>query len=215
MRKSYKKTRKNYLGGNNRAYPNRGPPIGQNTIFNNSSSQHGGTCGACSLLSMKGGNCGCGLSMKGGIRSRGGRGKKGWNCKIIGGKKHKKKQFKGGNAGIPYPNGLVGSPLTQNSNGWPGIDGIPGNRNYYAPNPYDNQIIPTPSNNNFQKGGKSKKQKGGTLSNFIAQDLINLGRQFQFGVGTAYNALAGQPSPVNPLPFKGQFSSNNQINTRL
>ena len=55
------------------------------------------------------------------------------------------------------------------------------------------------------KGGKKRKQKGGNLSNLLGQDLINLGRQFQFGIGTAYNALAGYQSPVNPLPWKDQF----------
>jgi hypothetical protein len=59
---------------------------------------------------------------------------------------------------------------------------------------------------------KKKTMKGGTLSNFIGQDLINLGRQFQFGLGTAYNALAGQASPVNPLPWKDQLTNSKPLN---
>jgi hypothetical protein len=60
------------------------------------------------------------------------------------------------------------------------------------------------------KGGK-KKQKGGTLSNFLTQDLINLGRQFQFGIGSAYNTLTGYAPPTNPLPWKGQLSNSSAI----
>jgi hypothetical protein len=62
------------------------------------------------------------------------------------------------------------------------------------------------------KGGKKKKHRGGTLSNFLAQDCINLGRQFQFGVGSAYNALAGYAAPVNPIPWKDQFPSKVSFN---
>lgn len=59
---------------------------------------------------------------------------------------------------------------------------------------------------------KKKIMKGGTLSNFIGQDLINLGRQFQFGLGSAYNALVGQSSPVNPLPWKDQLTNSKPLN---
>jgi hypothetical protein len=196
----------------NPAYPNTGPVFrGSGTIFNNASEQRGGTCGACSL--MRGG----------------GKSKKGGTCPLCnmglmtGGKKHKAnckcsdcKVMKGGNPGIPYPNGLVGSPWTPSIGGWPGVDGIPGDRNHYSLNTYKSDpqtaMVNVGANRPFlnMKGGK-KKQKGGTLSNFLGQDLINLGRQFQFGVGSAYNALAGYPAPTNPLPWKGQFP-NNSIN---
>jgi hypothetical protein len=202
----------------NPAYPNTGPVSkGSNTIFNNASQQRGGTCGQCSL--MKGG----------------GRYKKGGTCPLcnmgfmVGGKKHRNdckcskckstKLMKGGNPGIPYPNGLVGSPWTPSIGGWPGVNGIPGDRNYYAANTYSNgdpqtAMVNVGSNPPFLnlKGGK-RKQTGGTLSNFLGQDLINLGRQFQFGLGSAYNALAGYSSPTNPLPWKGQFP-NTSLNTK-
>jgi hypothetical protein len=74
-------------------------------------------------------------------------------------------------------------------------------------------MIDTGANPPFLIGGKGKrktrKQKGGALSNFMYQDLINLGRQFNYGLGSAYNALAGYQSPVNPLPWKGQMSNTN------
>ena len=60
---------------------------------------------------------------------------------------------------------------------------------------------------------KSKKQRGGALSNFLMQDFVNLGRQAQFGFGSAYNGINGFPAPVNPLPWKGQFP-NGALNIR-
>jgi hypothetical protein len=197
----------------NPAYPNTGPVSnGSNIIFNNATQQHGGSCSTCSSL-MKGGSCSlCKMGfMVGGKRHR-----KDCKCSLCKKKILKKKIIKGGNPGIPYPNGLVGSPWTPSISGWPGVDGIPGDRNYYALNTYKNDpqtsMVDVGANPPFLniKGGK-KKQKGGVLSNFLGQDLINLGRQFQFGVGSAYNALAGYPAPTNPLPWKGQFS-NNAIN---
>jgi hypothetical protein len=48
----------------------------------------------------------------------------------------------------------------------------------------------------------SKKRGGG----FIPQDLVNFGRTFTYGLGSAYNAINGYPQPVNPLPYKDQLS---------
>ena len=110
-------------------------------------------------------------------------------------------------------NTFVGSPWTPASSGWPGIQG---SGNHYELNkfPVDPQtsIINTGANKPFM-GGRKRKQKGGNLSNFLSQDLINLGRQFQFGVGTAYNGLSGYPAPVNPLPWKGQMSNTPNLAT--
>jgi hypothetical protein len=127
-------------------------------------------------------------------------------------------QMKGGagNNGIPYPNGLVGSSWTPASSGWPGVNGINGDKNYLALNEYkvdpQTAMIATGANPPFSVGGgkrsrrrRGKKQKGGNLSNLFSQDLINLGRQLQYGVGTAYNGITGYPAPVNPLPWKGQM----------
>ena len=46
----------------------------------------------------------------------------------------------------------------------------------------------------------------------MGQDLLNLGRQFNFGIGSAYNALAGYSSPINPLPWKDQFPTKMPFN---
>jgi hypothetical protein len=199
------------LNASNPVYPNTGPPFKpEGNIFNNAGQQNGG-CG-CGMPSMTGGRrkggCGplCTMGfMVGGVRHRNG-------CKCS---KCKKKVMKGGNQGIPYPNGLVGSAWTPKTSGWPGVDGIDGNRNFIANNTYNNdisrQMVDVGANPPFLKGGK-RKQRGGTLSNFMTQDLINLGRQFQFGVGSAYNALAGYSAPVNPLPWKDQLPSKTPFN---
>ena len=66
---------------------------------------------------------------------------------------------------------------------------------------------------NKNKTLKNRKQNGGGFSNFLAQDLINVGRQIQYGLGTAYNGIAGYEPSASPLPWKGQFQygSNNIV----
>ena len=201
----------------NPAYPNTGPvSAGVNTIYNNSSPQLGG--------------CGCSAPLIGGSRKKsggtdpifipafmvGGEQTHRTQCKCSQCKSHHK--MNGGNQGIPYPDGLVGSAWKPSISSWPGVNGIPGDSNYYPVNTYNNdisrQMVDVGANIPFLniKGGKGKrKQKGG----FIGQDLINLGRQFQFGVGSAYNALAGHSSSVNPLPWKDQIPTKTSLNSGM
>lgn len=223
----------------NPAIPNTGPPtLSTGTpIWNQASTQRGGNCGSsCSLTPpttntvMTGGSCGCSSPiMTGGRKRRGGCSTCAMGFMVAGARhrigckcsKCKKRSMKGGNMGIPYPNGLVGSPFTPgNIRGWPGVDGIPGDRNFSAQNMYyqDPQTaMKATGNPPFSGGskGKTRKQKGGTLSNFITQDLINLGRQFQFGLGSAYNALAGYVAPVNPMPWKDQLNHRASLNAAV
>lgn len=196
-------------GGNNQdaAYPNKGPAPGGFNFLNPLGSQRGGNCG-CGLPLMNGG---CGpLCAATGLMVAGGKHRHGCKCSVCKSKKSKtKRSMSGGNKGIPYPDGLVGKPWTPSITGWPGVDNVSGNRNYLANNNYhtdiSRQMIATGANRPFSVGGGKRKQKGGTLSNFIGQDLINLGRQFQFGLGSAYNAISGYPAPTNPLPWKDQL----------
>ena len=227
------------IDGANKTLPSTGPiPISPATPFLNPiGSQKGGNCGCgIPVMSggsfMKGGNCmSCSTPlMSGGRKKKGGCG----TCApgfMVGGTRHrlackcsscKAKRggsMKGGNLGIPYPDGLVGKPWTPAITGWPGVDGIQGDRNYLAHNDYktdiSRQMIATGANPPFSIGGKNRtrKQRGGTLSNFLTQDLLNLGRQFQFGLGSAYNALTGYSSPVNPMPWKDQLSNTSSLNT--
>lgn len=222
------------LDGINRTLPSTGPTrIIPATPFLNSTGTQKGGYGACGINVMSGGNCmSCSAPLMGGGRKK--RGGCGPLCAVgfmVGGKRHRLgckcssckmngvKLMKGGNPGIPYPDGLVGKPWNPSINGLPGVDGIQGDRNYLALNDYktdiSRQMIATGANPPFSIGGKNRtrKQRGGTFSNFLTQDLLNLGRQFQFGVGSAYNALAGYSSPVNPLPWKDQLPNTSSLNT--
>ena len=141
-----------------------------------------------------------------------------------------KSKMRGGsnvsNNGLPYPDGLLGQAWTPNVTGWPGVDGVSMNRNHlgynnYIPNDVSRQMIdvgPAPpflggtylggSRRRIKKSStrrRNKNQKGGILSNFFTQDLINLGRQFQFNSASSYNAIRGHASPINPMPWKDQM----------
>ena len=196
------------------AYPSAGPPAGGFNFLNPQSTQRGG--------------CGCGIQS-------GGRTQKGGMCPscllplaMLGGKYRRVKKYnkykrtmKGGsgNNGIPYPNGLVGSGWTPAISGWPGVDGIDGNRNYLELNKYPTDpqtaMIATGAQPPFSIGGgrKKRRQKGGTLSNFVGQDFINLGRQFTHGLGTVYNGITGYDAPVSPLAWKGQLANTSTLST--
>jgi hypothetical protein len=180
-------------------YPNEGPaPGGFN--FLNSNSQNGGNSG-----------CGCN------------------NVQQLGGGKTKKtKKMKGGNcdsdvagtaATMTYPNGLVGNSWSFKPSSWPS--------NHLGYNTYDNDIsrqmvdVGSAYPFSFIRGGKrgknkskkskslKRKHKGGALSNFLGQDLIDLGQQFKYNMNSSYNALRGYSAPVNPTPWKDQLSNKN------
>ena len=202
------------VNGANPLYPNTGPPFNGFNFLNPVNQQKGGSCG-CGLPFMSGGashthkhrhGCKCSsCKMNAGSMMSGGGG-----CAT-------------GNNGIPYPNGLVGKPYVNSSN-LPGANGIIGNANYYSNNTYNNDVsremVNVGANPPFLgflglKGGSSKyrhkntkkirKQRGGTFSNFLGQDFINLGRQLGHGVGSAFNALNGYPAQASPLPWKDQL----------
>jgi hypothetical protein len=123
--------------------------------------------------------------------------------------------------GVAYPNGLTGQPWGGNLQ-WPSTTNIGGNNNHYSLNTYaphdvSRQMLAAGANPPFsgviKGGGKKKKRKlkGGGLSNFMFQDLVNVGRLGQFGLGSTYNTLKGfGPSP-NPLPWKGQLDVRSRI----
>jgi hypothetical protein len=190
----------------NPVYPNTGgPPAHQGWI--NSSTQRGGSCGGT-----------CGL-LKGGGPHR--KGCKCSECKL--------KRQKGGN-GLPYGEGLAPmkpilapSGLTGETWGadfkWPGTNDVGGDHNHYSLNKYapvdiSRQMQDTGAQPPFLGGGKknkTRKQRGGALSNFMYQDLVNVGRQFQYGLGSTYNALRGFDSPVNPMPWQQPGLSNPSV----
>uniref|UniRef100_A0A6C0LJD9 Uncharacterized protein n=1 Tax=viral metagenome TaxID=1070528 RepID=A0A6C0LJD9_9ZZZZ len=185
-----------------RAYPVRAPPA---MGFNFLNSQSGG--GDQSYINK----------MLGGSRKH----RKGCCCSFCKKKKSKTKKMRGGscssNGGLPYPNGLLGDAWSPNLTGWPGVDGVAMNRSHLGYNTYDNdvsrQMLDVGANPPFtyMKGGKRMRKKtrrlrGGTLSNFLGQDVINLGRQFKYNGASAWNALRGNQNTANPLPWKDQMA---------
>jgi hypothetical protein len=171
------------------------------------SSQPNGTSFSLSSSNLRGGGCGCNSPIQPPVQMGGRHHRKGCKCSIC-------KQT-GGSYG-KYPDGLVGSNWGASPSSWPGVDGISGDRNYLALNTYNNDVTRQMTNTSppglpLLKGGKktlkNRKQKGGVLSNFLTQDLINLGRQFQYDVGSAYNGIRGYQAPVNPMPWKDQLST--------
>ena len=190
----------------NPVYPNTGgPPASQNWL--NSSTQQGG--------------CGCGLL------TGGGKHRSGCKCSTCKGKGQK-----GGN-GLPFgtglpemkpilaPSGLTGSAWGADFK-WPGTNNVGGDHNHYSLNKYAPVDIsrqmqdigaqpPFLGMGGGKRRNKSKKQRGGSLSNFLYQDLVNVGRQFQFGLGSTYNALSGYSAPVNPMPWQQPGLSNPSV----
>jgi hypothetical protein len=113
---------------------------------------------------------------------------------------------------------FVGASWTPAISGWPGVSGQAGVTNHYSMNkyePYDPQteVMQERAGSLFlgkYTGGKksskksiiSRKKRGGGL---IPQDLVNFGRTFTYGLGSAYNSINGYAQPVNPLPYKDQL----------
>lgn len=202
------------VNASNPAYPNTGPePVGYN--FLNSSAQRGGMCETCNGIKlMTGGKygygAGSGLHMNPAcpLNQYGGRHR--YECKCS---SCKNSSIMKGGSGIPYPNGLVGTSWSVNNTG------VPGDNNHYKLNTYDNDISrqmvdvgPAPPFTGGKKKLRKNKQRGG-MTPFFGQDLINVGRQIQYGIGSAYNAIRGYEAPVNPLPWKDQIPNSANINT--
>ena len=121
--------------------------------------------------------------------------------------------------GLPGP--LIGSPIGTSYNTWPGVDGIAGNRNYYANNLYNAGDPQT----NMKLGGtkiggtkiggtkiggtkKNNKKKGGGL---VPHAVTNIARDFGYNLKSGYNALNGLKAPVNPLPYNDQFPNSKNV----
>ena len=139
--------------------------------------------------------------------------------------------FSGGSGLPPVSGPTVGAPWGANVNQWPGVAGIDGQTNHLKINNYDHDVqtqgiiqegsqITNGGGKRRKKGSKkgarrpkNRTKKGGF--SIFPQDLVNMGRTFSYGVGSAYNSLNGYPQSVNPLPFKDQLPNTlkaNQIN---
>jgi len=191
------------VNGANPLYPSTGPQQDGYNFLNSMNQQRGGGCG-CEMSFMSGGKksykhrlaCKC-STCRGNNKMNGG------GCSTS-------------NNGTPFPNGLVGAPYNNPSN-LPGANGVVGGANYYSNNTYNNDISrqmtnvganpPFLSLKGGRKGRKTRKMRGGSLTNLVGQDLVNLTRQFTHGIGSAYNGLHGYPASPNPLPWKHQLVS--------
>jgi len=161
----------------------------------------------CSSKLQKGGSgCGCGV-LTGGRKMRGGSG-----CAMC--------SAQTGGSHLPsLPPALVGSPWTPSISNWPGVAGQDGVTNHFSMNNYpvdpQTQTIQERAGSlflaNSYVGGKKYKKKHCTKRNkkggmsLIPQDLLNFGRTFTYGLGSAYDALNGYQQRVSPLPYKDQL----------
>jgi hypothetical protein len=111
------------------------------------------------------------------------------------------------------PGPFVGQAWSPSVAGWPGVNGIGGDRNYLANNLYkaDPQTMMKLGGKRMNKRMKRRVQKlkGGGL---IPQNLVNLGRDASFNFKSAYNALNGYSAPINSLPYKDQLSGSMSTN---
>jgi hypothetical protein len=164
----------------------------------------------CSKRGKRGGSCGCGSPFGGkGPAMKGGDG-----CAMC---------MKGGSTLSPYPPqpALIGAPWKGDIGNWPGVAGIDGVTNHYAMNkyvPYDpvagvmQERAGSLFLGEYTGGGKKKAKRMGKMSKkrgggLIPQDLVNFGRTFTYGLGSAYNSINGYQQPVNPLPYKDQLTN--------
>jgi hypothetical protein len=211
------------VNGANPLYPNSGPPSTGFNFLNPLNLQRGGSCNCGSIMSggKKGHRNGCRCSkckknrssMYGGFykASNNSSSLSNWADGSIG--TSYDAPMKGGS----HPVSLVGSPYVNPGN-LPGVNGLPGDANYYSVNNYNNdvsrQMVNLGANKPFLnlKGGKkyrTRKHRGGGFNDFISQDLLNFGRQLNYGASSTFNALNGTAGPANPLPWKDQLLSKN------
>lgn len=170
----------------------------------------------------RGGGCGCSLFKKGG------KGLEIMPAVIKGGSCHSCQLMKGG-SGVPAP--LVGAPWSPEISGWPGVQGVAGQTNYLAMNQYPvdlqtNGMMSSATQNDLTNaslvgrsnstasmvGGRHTRRRRTRGGGLIPQDLVNFGRTFSYGLGSAYNSLAGLPQSPSPLPYKDQLPNTPTAN---
>ena len=205
------------------AFPNLGPPAREQNWIGSQATSGGGSKGGsfgCGIPVMSGGTCMsclsplmtggcCGQSQPSAMTG----GSCGPSCalgyQVAGKKKLQKRAMRGGNPGIPYPNGLVGKSWTPAISGWPGVDGVDSGRNYLANNLYKNDPQTMMKLDGGSRKNKSRKVRGGGL---MPQEFVNLGRDLSFNLKSSFNSLNGYSAPVNPKPYMDQFPNPLSIN---
>ena len=143
-------------------------------------------CSSCKMMMQQGGTCDtCKLGMNGG-------------------------NFYKPASAIPGP--FEGSAWNGSVGGWPGVDGVGSGRNYLALNKYHTDpqtmmLLGGKKRRQGKKGKRSRKNGGG----LIPQDLVNLGRDMTYNMGSAYNSLNGYKQPVNPAPYMNQLPTSKSL----
>ena len=108
----------------------------------------------------------------------------------------------------PIPGPFIGKSWGTSLNNWPGVDGISSNHNWLAYNKYMPDITRQIKLGGSRKRHNKSYKKGGGFS-LLPQDLVNLGRDFNFNFKSAYNSLNGYKAPIDPLPYKDQLTRFN------
>jgi len=115
----------------------------------------------------------------------------------------------------PIPGPILGSAWNTSAKGLPGENGIGGDRNYLAS--YAGSITKNPqlqmsmSGSGYKTansivGGRRHKKTNKRGGGFIPTDLLNLGRNVNYNINSAYNSFKGYNPPVNHLPYKDQLT---------
>lgn len=169
------------------------------------------SCPNCGPNCRCGAHCRCPKHCPGNCPIKGGSGCGSSGCPISPMSWIKMNKFGGSNSHIPpVPGPDVGNPWSLSN--LPGQNGIGGDNNYLKPyNTNNDPALQMTSNGsgynnpNSKIGGNKRggNKRGGGL---IPQDLVNLGRDFGYNFGTAYNAINGYKPQVDPSPYKGQLS---------
>ena len=129
----------------------------------------------------------------------------------------------GGSASLPaVPTAFQGTSWGSSVSQWPGVGDNPHNGSWLAYNTRDydpqtqgiiqenqisNQFTNGKANPHFMTGGSSKRyrknKKQSKSSKMRGGGLLgNLSQNIQYGVGSAWNTIAGYPAPVNPAPYE-------------
>ena len=115
----------------------------------------------------------------------------------------------------PMPGPFVGQPWGPKIIDWPGAQGIGNDQNYlksYGPvigNDPSRQTQLYDTGSSHYGGKRARKtKKTRRRKTRGGGDFGNLASELSFNAKSAYNALNGYPSPVNPLPYKDQMVSS-------
>jgi hypothetical protein len=147
-----------------------------------------------------------------GLRRRGHRGGRGCGntpCPIAPLSVAEMNRMGGGSWSLPGP--FVGQPWTPSPSGWPGADGVGGDRNYLSAAPVGldpaYQMRSQVGESGVRHGGRGRTGRGRTGrrgGGVLPQDLVNIGRSAAHSLSSAYHVLSATRGTPSPLPFEDQ-----------